>query len=97
MLWELNRSNSNSEYVRPIVTPLSTRHTSAIQALHYNSYSQTLYAGGADSKLTWYNLNSASSTTGGDVKFEHDRVSLTAYIKQDDNCTLTKGLFFFGI
>jgi len=75
MLWELNRSDSNSEYVRPIVTPLSTRHTSAIQALHYNSYSQTLYAGGADSKLTWYNLNSASSTTGGDVKFEHDRIN----------------------
>jgi hypothetical protein len=74
MLWELNRQDRNSEYLPPSVTPLSTRHRSKIQALHYHTHSQTLYSGGADNIMSWYPLDSSSAVDGGQVKL-NDRVS----------------------
>ncbi|CAO3688475.1 unnamed protein product [Umbelopsis vinacea] len=70
----MNRQDRNSEYLPPSVTPLSTRHRSKIQALHYHTHSQTLYSGGADHIMSWYPLDSSSAVDGGYVKL-NDRIN----------------------
>jgi hypothetical protein len=78
MLWEVNKTAAASHYQHPSVTPINSRHTSTVLSLHYHELSQTLYSGGADSKLTWYNL--ASGNHGSEFKLG-ERVSLQSQIR----------------
>ncbi|KAI8581645.1 hypothetical protein K450DRAFT_230506 [Umbelopsis ramanniana AG] len=66
MLWEINKASAASQYQHPSVTPINSRHTSKVLSLHYHDLSQTLYSGGADCKLTWYNL--ALGNSGSEFK-----------------------------
>ncbi|CAO3691766.1 unnamed protein product [Umbelopsis ramanniana] len=66
MLWEINKTAAAGQYQHPSVTPINSRHTSKVLSIHYHENSQTLYSGGADCKLTWYNL--ASGNSGSEFK-----------------------------
>ncbi|KAI9288769.1 WD40-repeat-containing domain protein [Umbelopsis sp. AD052] len=66
MLWEVNKAAGTSQYQHPSVTPINSRHSSKVLSLHYHDLSQTLYSGGADGKLTWYNL--ALGNSGSEFK-----------------------------
>ncbi|KAH8554263.1 WD40-repeat-containing domain protein [Umbelopsis sp. PMI_123] len=61
MLWEVNKETSARQYQQPSVTPINSKHTSRILSIQYHENSQTLYSGGADGKLTWYNLAMGNS------------------------------------
>lgn len=73
MLWEINKTAAAGQYQHPSVTPINSRHTSKVLSIHYHENSQTLYSGGADCKLTWYNL--ALGNSGSEFKIG-ERVSL---------------------
>jgi hypothetical protein len=73
MLWEVNKETSARQYQQPSVTPINSKHTSRILSIQYHENSQTLYSGGADGKLTWYNL--AMGNSGSEFRIG-ERVSL---------------------
>ncbi|KAJ2958027.1 hypothetical protein NQZ79_g6376 [Umbelopsis isabellina] len=73
MLWEMTRTDRKTKFLAPAISPLRSKHTSGVQAIHYDEKAHMLYSGGADRKLAWVNLD-ASTTATGEVKFS-DRIN----------------------
>ncbi|KAG2183600.1 hypothetical protein INT43_006606 [Umbelopsis isabellina] len=73
MLWELTRTDRKTNFQASGISPLRSKHTSHVHAIHYDEKAHKVYSGGADRKLAWVNLD-ATTTATGEVKFE-DRIN----------------------